>query len=185
MSGGGMAETSEALSMYINAQGYRSINMDRATSLLSEVLSFGISQAAIFDLDWVHWVRDHQATASSRRLAQLLTDAGVNGRQEASTLAKAVMAAPPEERVDLIVEKLRLPLATVLGVSATSIDINAPMIELGMDSLMSVEFGARALKELNFTISLMDYSGGISVRSLAAKVLPQLMQQTSPEEASA
>ena len=85
----------------------------------------------------------------------------------------------------MIVEKLASELATVLGVSATTIDVDAPMTELGMDSLTAVEFGARAEKELNIKISPFEYSRGISVRGLAAKLVWRLVQQAGAKGAAA
>jgi acyl carrier protein len=185
MSGGGMSESSEALSRYIDALGYTPIDMDRATALLSEVLSFGVPQAGILDVDWVRWAPGYEGIARSRRFAQLFADAGVNGQREAGAFAKAIAAVPPEERVDMIVEKLGSELATVLGVSATTIDVDAPITELGMDSLTAVEFGARAEKQLNIKIPPFEFSRGMSIRGLAAKLVRQLVQLACAEGAAA
>jgi len=130
-------------------------------------------------------VKTSQLHARSRRFAQQFADAGVAGRRQARAFAKALVAVPPEERVDMIVEKLVSELATVLGVSATTIDVDAPMTELGMDSLTAVEFGARAEKELNIKISPFEYSRGISVRGLAAKLVWRLVQQAGAKGAAA
>jgi len=54
-----------------------------------------------------------------------------------------------------------------------------------MDSLTGVEFGARAEKELNIKISPLEYSRGISLRGLSAKLVSQLVQQVGAEGAAA
>jgi NADPH:quinone reductase-like Zn-dependent oxidoreductase/acyl carrier protein len=184
MSGGGMSEGHEALSTYIKSLGHTAIDMDRATTLLSEVLSFGVPQAGIVDVDWTQWAPGYEGIARSHRFAQLFADAGVTGRRPASALAKAIAAAPPKERVDMIVEKLASELATVLGISATTIDVDAPMTELGMDSLTAMEFGARSERELNIQIKPFELNRAISIRGLAAKLVWQLLQQAGAEGAA-
>lgn len=185
MGGGGMAEASEAVSAYISAQGYHSIDMDRATTLLHEVLSFDVAQAGIVDADWVRWAPGYENIAHSRRFARMFAEAGVGAEQESNAMLEAIMAVPPQERVDYVVQKLVSELAKVLGVGVSTVDVDAPITELGMDSLTAVEFGARAEKELSVKFSLLEFSRGMSVRGISAKMVSQLVQQAGVEGANA
>ncbi|WP_227983299.1 type I polyketide synthase [Nocardia spumae] len=170
MAGGGMADGSEALVGYVKMLGFRPIDMDRATGLLNECLSLDTAQVAVADIDWGVWAGGARPSVETRRFRQLLADAGVGGDGQ-SSLRGEVLALPPEQRADFAARQLAEQLAVVLGVAAETVDIDEPVTNLGMDSLMAMEFGARAEKSLEVKVSALELGRGLSLRGIAARVV--------------
>jgi len=173
MSGGGMADSTHALAEYVRALGFRSTDMDRATALLRECLALNASQVSVADVDWASWSRGMRLTIGTRRFAQLLADAGVGG-ESGGSLRTTLLALPSAERPDYVARQLAGQLATVLGVQADAVDVDVPVTNLGLDSLMAMEFGARTEKALEVKISALELSRGLSLRGIATKVVGEV-----------
>ncbi|XP_033122547.1 probable polyketide synthase 1 [Anneissia japonica] len=62
-------------------------------------------------------------------------------------------------------------LGKLLFVEPESIDVNQPMINYGVDSMMAVEMVTWASKELNVVVSQLDILGGITTKVLLQKAL--------------
>jgi acyl transferase domain-containing protein/acyl carrier protein len=180
MAGGGMADGSEALVGYVKMLGFRPIDMDRATALLAECLALDTAQVAVADIDWGVWASGARPSVETRRFRQLLADAGVGGEGQGS-LRGEVMALPPEQRADFAARQLAEQLAVVLGVAVETIDIDEPVTNVGMDSLMAMEFGARAEKSLEVKISALELSRGLSLRGIAARVVERFGESSASE----
>ncbi|XP_071948025.1 uncharacterized protein [Antedon mediterranea] len=68
-------------------------------------------------------------------------------------------------------QRVKQKLGALLCVDAGTIDINQPMINYGVDSLMAVEMVTWASKELNVVVSQLDILGGITTKLLLEKSL--------------
>lgn len=75
---------------------------------------------------------------------------------------------------------LRDALAHSLQLDADTLDVNASLSGLGIDSLIAVELKNRVEGALSVDVSVLDLMQGASVRALAAKVLDQLRGHGSP-----
>ncbi|XP_033103364.1 phthiocerol synthesis polyketide synthase type I PpsC-like [Anneissia japonica] len=74
------------------------------------------------------------------------------------------------------VEKsVKLKMSKMLCVEPDTIDVNQPMINYGVDSLMAVEMVTWASKELNVVVSQLDILGGITTKVLLEKALDNEM----------
>ncbi|MEU1963370.1 SDR family NAD(P)-dependent oxidoreductase [Nocardia sp. NPDC019304] len=181
MSGGGMADKTEALADYVKSIGFLPIDMDRATALLRECLALDAPQVAVADIDWTVWSRVARPSTDTRRFRQLLADIGV-GDEAGGALRTEILTLPTEQRADFVAQRLADQLAVVLGVDTDTINIDEPVTDLGMDSLMAMEFGARTEKELDVKISALELSRGLSLRGIGAKVVSQFAE---PDAAAA
>jgi acyl carrier protein len=68
-------------------------------------------------------------------------------------------------------ETLRQHAATVLRISASRIDLEQPLITMGIDSLMAVELKSRIERELEVTIPLLQLIKGPSLSELARSLI--------------
>ncbi|MBF6468391.1 SDR family NAD(P)-dependent oxidoreductase [Nocardia beijingensis] len=183
MSGGGMADKTEALVDYVKSIGFLPIDMDRATALLRECLTLDSAQVVVADIDWTVWSRVTRPSTDTRRFRQLLADIGVTG-EAGGTLRAEILTLPTEQRADFVAQRLADQLAVVLGVDTEAINIDEPVTDLGMDSLMAMEFGARTEKELDVKISALELSRGLSLRGIGAKVVTQFAEPADAQAAA-
>lgn len=66
---------------------------------------------------------------------------------------------------------VREKLGDLLCINAATIDLNQPMINYGIDSLMSVEMVTWASREWGVVISQLDILGGVTTKLLLEKAM--------------
>ena len=66
-------------------------------------------------------------------------------------------------------EKIKKKLTELLQVPSEAIDMNQPMTNYGVDSMMSMELTTWASRELGLGITQLEVLGGLTVESLAKK----------------
>ncbi|MFE7488226.1 acyl carrier protein, partial [Kitasatospora sp. NPDC057541] len=110
---------------------------------------------------------------------------GAPGRAAASALptAEELLKAPAEQRVDTLVAGLTAGVRTALGSRAATVDADAPLSGLGLDSLMAVELRNEIQGRLGVKVTVADFLKGATVRSLAEQVVAGLAAGSRPEQA--
>ncbi|WP_433201247.1 type I polyketide synthase [Nocardia sp. CA-107356] len=177
---GGMAD-SRAVSRYAEMTGYGSLDMDFATLLLRECLRFDVPQVALLDIDWAQWALAHRSSARAPRFVDLVTAAG-GGAAGAGALRAAILALDSEHRGEVVACLLAEQLAIVLAVDADTVDLATPTMELGLDSLMAMEFGARVVKSLGVKMSVLSIGAGLSLAGLGVKIAAQIAHEEANTE---
>lgn len=173
LEGGGMAEASEEVSRYLALLGLRPFGMDRACEYLELVLGLDAVQVAVADLDWARWGQTHPASAATLRYEELVRAAGT-GESAAGVLRTELAALPADQRAEVFGYVLCEQIAAVLGVPPETIDVQSPLPELGLDSLMAVELSARIATSLDLEISALEFTRGGGVTSLATRLLDRM-----------
>ncbi|MFX0575234.1 type I polyketide synthase [Nocardia nepalensis] len=174
MSGGGMADY-DAVTRYAEMAGYRSVEMDAATDLLAECLRLDLPQVVLFDVDWAQWAVAHRASTRTPRFAEQVAAAG-GGASGAGALRAEILRLGVEQRGEVVAYLLAEQLAAVLGVDAETVDLDTPLPELGMDSLMGMEFGARVVQVLGTQLSVLAVIG-LTLHGLGARIAEQIAQE--------
>jgi len=106
-------------------------------------------------------------------------------------LLQSLCAAPVQERAARIQAYLQGQLAHTLGLPASRIDVEQPLTNLGIDSLMALEIKSRVEGELGAEIPIVNLLEGPTITRLADQLLQQLAQRPAgppvplpaPEEA--
>ncbi|MBF6181646.1 type I polyketide synthase [Nocardia otitidiscaviarum] len=160
MSGGGMAEADENVARYLRTTGFDAIDMDEGTEFLEKALELDIHhQVAIIPVDWRTVGSTAPIFGMTGRVAALIA-AAAEDDSAASHLVATLRELDEAQRGDVVAHMLAEQLAAVMGVDADSIDIHIPVPELGLDSLMAVEFGALVGKSVG--VDLMSLKVGRS-----------------------
>jgi acyl transferase domain-containing protein/NADPH:quinone reductase-like Zn-dependent oxidoreductase/acyl carrier protein len=174
---GGMAATSEQLAAFLALQGVKPLALDAACAYLDAAIGLAPVGVAIADVDWGAWGSLYPTSATTPRFAELVKAAKV--ADEASGSVRAELAAmSSDERAGAVTQLLCEQLAAVLGVPAEMVDRDAPLTELGLDSLMAAELRTRVNVALDVQISAMELNRGGGVSSLAARLADQLVAAT-------
>ncbi|MUM17644.1 SDR family NAD(P)-dependent oxidoreductase [Mycobacterium sp. CBMA271] len=181
MSGGGMAETSEAILTFLDSVGLRRVNMDHGAAFMHECSRFPLPHVAIANVDWGMLRTPLPSTGKSTRFAHLSAEAAAVSNEQAAFRA-AVLALPEEERGPMVTKELAKELANVLKVDVDSIDPTGPIADLGIDSLMAVEFAARAGKQLNIQITAFQFTPDLTLEAVGARVALLIAQGVGESE---
>jgi NAD(P)-dependent dehydrogenase (short-subunit alcohol dehydrogenase family) len=166
--GGGMA-ADETTAKYLDTVGFDSIDMDDGPIYLEEALRLGITQAAIIPINW-----SKLSSASGHLRHVLRTSALISAAAEANSdeerLRAALVALDDTKRAEVVAYMLAEQLAVVMGVSAESIEIDIPVTELGLDSLMAVEFGVRTTQALGVQLTTLSLGRSFDLRQAGARI---------------
>ncbi|MER6363210.1 beta-ketoacyl synthase N-terminal-like domain-containing protein [Kitasatospora sp. NPDC001527] len=108
---------------------------------------------------------------------------GAPGRAAASALPTAaeLLGAPADQRVAALVAGLTAGVRTALGSRAATVDADAPLSGLGLDSLMAVELRNEIQGRLGVKVTVADFLKGATVRGLAEQVVGELAADSRPE----
>jgi len=181
-SGLGFAETpgGKRLAARLALAGIRSIAPAQALEVMERLLRQGSTQVAAVPVDWALYRQFYPAGTESPLLSEL-------AREEADTLAQAghpgekrntILAAQPAERLQLIQSYLTELVARVLGQSVSKLDVQQPLSNLGLDSLMAVELKNRIAVELGVNVPMVTFLSGPSVEQAVPQLLDLLTSET-------
>lgn len=169
MSGGGMAAADENITRYLRTTGFDPLDMDEGTQYLEQALRLGATQASIIPIDWAKVDATAPFFAQTGRLAAMIAAAAQD--DSAATRLRAQLAELDEDkRGEVVAYMLAEQLAQVMGIAADSIDLSVPVPELGLDSLMAVEFGALVSKSLGVDLLTLQMGRSFSLEQAGAKV---------------
>jgi acyl carrier protein len=101
--------------------------------------------------------------------------ADIHQQSEESAALERIMREPtPEGRRKGLLEVLREQVSRVLGTIAARIEVDKPLMSLGMDSLMAVELRNWVQKELRVSVPIMEMMQASSLSGLADVLLTRL-----------
>ncbi|WP_306365088.1 SDR family NAD(P)-dependent oxidoreductase [Nocardia sp. CC227C] len=165
---GGMA-ADEKVSKYLELVGFGPIDMADGTAYLEQTLRLGVTRAAIIPTDWGKLTAAFPQMARTGRLAPLVA-AAVRDNSALAQLKAELAALDSAKRGQAVARMLADQLAVVMGVRPDSIDLTVPVPELGLDSLMAVEFGARVGKQLGIELMSLQMGRSFSLEQAGPKV---------------
>jgi myxalamid-type polyketide synthase MxaE and MxaD len=159
--------------------GIRSIAPEQGLAVLDRLLRQGSAQVAVAPVNWRQYRQFYptgSAGSESPLLSQLACEeadiplqAGHPGEKR-----KVLLAAEPGERHQLLQSYLSEQVARVLGLSAAKLDVEQPLSNLGLDSLMAVELKNRIAVDLGVNVPMVKFLQGFSVAQAATQLFDQL-----------
>ena len=160
---------------------------------LEIAMADGAPQVVIADIDWTHWKNP------SPLLSNLVTKAfPQDAKISEDSILDVLENSPQANRRKLLVDYLRAEALRILGLSQSYfIDERQPLLKMGLDSLMAVEFRNRLAGSLKRTLTatlLFDYptigeladhldAGKLSARPKTVDPLLRELDVVSDEEA--
>lgn len=167
---GGMATSSAEVTRSLALMGLTAVDMDLAARTLTETLELPPTQIGVILVDWAQWAATHPLTAGTARVS-IQVQAATADASEASALQVQLMSLPEGQRAEVVAYMVADQLAVVLGLPAESIDLDTPLSDLGMDSLMAVEMSARVNIALGVEVSALEFTRGAGLMALADRIL--------------
>jgi acyl transferase domain-containing protein/acyl-CoA synthetase (AMP-forming)/AMP-acid ligase II/acyl carrier protein len=161
--------------------GLGAIDPGRGLDLLGRLFASPVPQVGVIPADWAAFRR----MAGGRLPPHLAQLAG--GEDEAaapetpaarvpSALNRAALdGIPPDDWQPILEGQLREQAARVLRLAAAALDVEQPLNNLGIDSLMAIELKNRIEADLGVTVPMVKFLEGPSVRDLAGYVAEHLI----------
>jgi len=156
--------------------GISSIAPKRALELLGRLVGRSAAQVVAVPVDWRQYREFYPAGLASPLLSELAHVEAEASRAPAgkSERRESLLAAEPAERRQMLQSYLGQQVARVLGLSPAKLDLQQPLSNLGLDSLMAVELKNRIAVDLAVNVPLTRFLQGLSVDEAVTQVLDQL-----------
>jgi len=133
----GMADD-ERIRKRLALQGITPLAADEAHQTIEQILAAALPQATVLDVDWRR-MRMGMGGQTPAMLADLIPARQQAGKTDSALVAKLKQLADSERR-SLLIKNVQETLQRILSTSEPP-EIDRPLIEMGLDSLMAVEFG--------------------------------------------
>nr|UUL70764.1 Myxalamid-type polyketide synthase MxaE and MxaD [Vitiosangium cumulatum] len=137
------------------SQGMESFTPDEGLAVLERLLGQELPQVGVMRLDVERWISSYPAAGQFpifsrlRRASAKATTAGPEVPRVRETLAAL---GPGFRRRSMLEQHVREQLAHVLKMSPTQLELETPLHDLGMDSLMAIEIRNRLEKSLELVL---------------------------------
>ncbi|MGO4613932.1 SDR family NAD(P)-dependent oxidoreductase [Nocardia sp. 2YAB30] len=175
MTGAGMAAADENLARYLVNTGFDTIEMDEGPQYLEEALRLGVTRVDIFPINWPRVAATGPQLALTGRIEAMIA-AAAQSDSAAARLRSELAALDEAKRNEVVAHMLAEQLASVMGVAAESIDLTVPLPELGLDSLMAVEFGSLVTQILGVELISLKLGRTFSLEQAGAKAAEAIVE---------
>jgi NADPH:quinone reductase-like Zn-dependent oxidoreductase/aryl carrier-like protein len=186
VAGAGYVSRHQELSELLTSRGFLGLSPQQAMEALNRTLQKKPIQMGVMRMDWQKVARSISTAALSQRLSALAGASSLEqqGGEEGSRIREGLLHANPEEREEIVQTYIREQVARVLGASASKLDVDRPLNELGLDSLMGVELRNRVETDLALSLPMRELMQSPTINSLSRAVLSQLTTPAAiPSEA--
>lgn len=161
--------------------GISSIAPKQALEILGRQLGQSAAQVVAVPVNWKQYREFVPAGSASPLLSELAREEVAVPRPAGRTSERrdALLAAEPVERRQLLQNYLSEQVARVLGLSPSKLDVQQPLSNLGLDSLMAVELKNRIAVDLKVNVPVVKFLQGFSVDQAVTQVLEQLTTEVA------
>ena len=174
----GFAETEggRSLTRRLALLGIRSMPPKRALEVLDRLLREDATQMVALPVNWNKYHEFHPVGTEPPLLSDLANEVAIVSLRAATPGEKrsAILDAVPAERAQMLESYVNEQVARVLGLSPSQLDIQQPLTNLGLDSLMAVELKNRISADLGVNVPMVKFLQGFSVAQAATLLLDQL-----------
>ncbi|MDT5177482.1 MAG: hypothetical protein QOJ95_1680 [Mycobacterium sp.] len=124
------------------------------------------------------WGRARQIGMGGR-LPPMFADLGAdetspNSTDSDSSVLDALAGAAESDRLGVVAEHVQRMVATVFDCAVTDVEPDDTLDDIGMDSLMAMEFRVRINAMFGIDLPVLEILRGVSVNSLAARILAEV-----------
>ncbi|MGF6596758.1 acyl transferase domain-containing protein/NAD(P)-dependent dehydrogenase (short-subunit alcohol dehydrogenase family)/acyl carrier protein [Paraburkholderia sp. GAS448] len=181
----GVVTRDDRLEQFMRYMGLRGMASEEALGWLGRALQREVVQLGIMLItNWADWGRYETLGSQSPRYAALIA-ADSNPDLGARELLRGELAElPPAERFTVLASLVASIIADELETAAGSINVDRPILDLGVDSLMATEIQLLLDRDLGISVSVLEILDDLTIRGIVARALDSFGWGASSEAAS-
>jgi NAD(P)-dependent dehydrogenase (short-subunit alcohol dehydrogenase family) len=153
----------------------------RALEVMERLLREDATQVVAIPVNWRQYRELYPPGTESRLLSELAHEEAASPLRTVHPGEKlgSILEAEPADRAQLLQSYVSEQVARVLGLSTSQLDIQQPLTNLGLDSLMAVELKNRIATDLGVNVPMVKFLQGFSVAQAGTQLLDQLTAQSN------
>ncbi len=162
------------------AQGFRALEPKRGLRILARLTAGSPTQIGVLDCSWNIFAASAKHRGPAHYLSRLITPEATAPAPLPNRLREQIEAADEPARIELLQKLIRSLVIEITGFEDP--DPDHPLMEQGLDSLMSVRLQRRVANALHFNLAVSALYSYPTIAELALYLASEL---TSPPEDSA
>lgn len=182
------SETGNRMIENLLSRGIHSLSSRRGLRILDASIGSDLAAPIAIRIDWDRFYKTMQQAAVSPLYSNLVAQAaavpsaqaggaaasGAEGSPDGALTLQHLAEATEEEREKLVQTYMARHVAEIMRYPIARLDVNRPLKEIGIDSLMGVELRNRIQNDLNYELSAARIVDGSSIVQLASFVIKNL-----------
>ena len=170
----GFVARNKAVSDILGSQGWVPFLPEQAMAVMEKVLMRRHDHRGAFEADWPAIAQYYPKDQTSHRFMHLLTSSSSDGEGGEGSLKDTLLQVPAEKRHDLLKVEVCERVARILGTSASKLDLEEPISNMGLDSLMANQLRNWIHLKLDVDFSMMKIMRGPSITELTNQLLAEM-----------
>jgi acyl carrier protein/short-subunit dehydrogenase len=170
----GMVAQDTVVAEQLARVGINAISPAAACAALGSALASDRPQLGFMDLDWTKWSQFNPAASAIPTLAYVVGAKASGGNAGAEKIRAALMSVDPGDRAEMLALMIVELVSETMHKPANKIDVNAPLSDMGIDSLMAVELQFGVSSRFGVDIPVLELVRGGSILELAGDLLGRM-----------
>ena len=172
----GVVAQDEKLEQFLKALGLRGITPEEGLNYLALALSREVPQFGLVLIkSWADWARFETIGSKLPRFQSIIEgDLSPADSDARNQLVAELAPLSQGDRAELMAQLIQQIVASVLKSETDSVQLDRPINELGIDSLMATEIQILFESNLGLSISVLELIGDTTIRSLAVSSLESI-----------
>jgi myxalamid-type polyketide synthase MxaB len=150
---------------------------EMGVQIMQRLLNQDLSQAAVLLINWKLWQNTHPEFRELPMLTGLIDmslDSAPIENDSQRLSAKLLLSAEPATRTDLLQSYLRQQVCRILGLTKDNLELEHPLTNMGLDSLMALELKNRIENDLEVAMPMVEFLRGPNLIQLSELVLSKV-----------
>jgi len=176
----GMVEELKLENLYAQ-RGIELITPAAGTRILDRLINQKVANVIAINADWMRARRAGLGGQLPPIFSELGTaEASPDAVDSESSIVEFLAACPEADRLDIVTDHVRQVAAAVFELGVADVGADDGLDDLGLDSLMAMDFRLRVNAIFAIDLPLLELLKGVSVSSLAARILADLRLAGDP-----
>lgn len=172
----GFVSRDQKTAQYLDKIGMKSFTISEALEIFAKILRRDPVQLGAARIDWNALSKINPATLRSRTLSLIAEEQAAEEAAGGQNMIRPqILEAAPEDRIPIMEAFICEQVAQVFGTSSSKIDLETPLTQVGLDSLMAIELMNRLESSLGTSLSMSDFLQGPNIKQLAIPLLEKLV----------
>lgn len=170
----GMVEELKLEKLYAQ-RGIELITPGAGTRILDRIINQKVAGVVAISADW----KRARSVGLSGQLPPMFSDLGtvdtsLDSSDADASILESLSGTPEADRLDVVIDLVRQIAATVFDIAATDIGVDETLNDIGLDSMMAMDFRVRINTMFAIDLPVLELLRGVSISSLAVRVLAEL-----------